>query len=660
MKKEIEGYLLKSKLKNFGNFYKDLRKKYINKEIPSFNKSHKTNYFLLNKNKNNPNNNPLTSRSISLYYKNANCKACKINLNFKAKLKQKLNKLYKAPKMLRNSSLNMISISNRTNTQSLETERINSVQNQILNFITDYETDFFSENENTSFCQLQYNENEIFKGKSFYDQLIKDKINYLKNNKAYTKDYKYEKHFKYGKYKKEVNLIFDSLQISFKDLSPNGDFFDNNLKIYLPFDLLPIFYYKGVEPFIKFLSIAIKIEDNFENIKFQEEKICEALNSIRDFNKMDLNPDDSDEDINFEKMLRDSTKNIKIEKSIKHLKPTILQKNNYFLKYNNFIFFWTSNIRTFIVTITLPCIHLNILENKIVINHFIDYELLFYLYAKKFSNWEYYIIKYFSSYSKFRNIFQQLDSDSKLYNKNIFLKEPKSKINSFSDEHLMNIYTDQFNRNQSLIFKSFYVNSVFIDLNHLQEKIYHIHFNFYHYLKLYQIAKYSNKIFFLIKFLEINKEFNTLKFNFEKFDQFNIMSWMSNIRKFSHKSLINNFDYNKEEELYTEFDIFPKKIKVELKRPRWSIIKIVDKEEVQKTCEIENELEKYLIDSINNSGSESWTKLLNECLKRLNEPVPNLPIIHKKKYNKKYSKKYYLTPLEINKGYMKRFSKIIK
>ena len=38
-----------------------------------------------------------------------------------------------------------------------------------------------------------------------------------------------------------------------------------------------------------------------------------------------------------------------------------------------------------------------------------------------------------------------------------FLKEPKTKINSFSKEVLYNIYIDQFNTNIILKFKSFYI-----------------------------------------------------------------------------------------------------------------------------------------------------------------------------------------------------------
>ena len=58
---------------------------------------------------------------------------------------------------------------------------------------------------------------------------------------------------------------------------------DKKLKIYFPFELLPIFYYKGIEAFIKFLSVVIKIENNFEKITFDENKVMEALKNLKDY-----------------------------------------------------------------------------------------------------------------------------------------------------------------------------------------------------------------------------------------------------------------------------------------------------------------------------------------------------------------------------------------
>ena len=59
--------------------------------------------------------------------------------------------------------------------------------------------------------------------------------------------------------------------------------------------------------------------------------------------------------------------------------------------------------------------------------------------------------------------------------------------------------------------------------------------------------------------MKLNKDMHTLNFNFTAYDEFNIKSWMSNIKKFSDESLSNN---SQNEELYREFEIYTKKIKI--------------------------------------------------------------------------------------------------
>ena len=172
-----------------------------------------------------------------------------------------------------------------------------------------------------------------------------------------------------------------------------------------------------------------------------------------------------------------------------------------------------------------------------------------------------------------------------------------------------------------MLFKSFYIIIKYLDTNYDCEKDYHIYFTFYQYVKLYQIEKYSNKIPFLIKFLEINNETHTLNFNYEKYDEFDIDVWLNNMKTFSIKSLSNE---TKEEQLYREFDLYTKKVHIEFKKPEWSIIKFESDKEIIKTWEIGKELEIELVDSILYGSSKSWTKMLNECLKKVNEPVPIL------------------------------------
>ena len=652
MKKDIEEYFCKSTLKNNNVFYKTFRS-LQKKKLPFLTKAQKINYYFIHKRTeaNSPQNTtPRQEKKSNLQTQFNSMKNTKdkIHSNFKIKIKLRLKKEFKSPNNNRTTSLNkkLKPFLDPSNSYYLDTEN-----SSIINFFNDYEKEFFSE---PVYANLIYNEQEIYKSRTEYEELIKHKIEELKVKNTDKHQIKFEKNFHYGKYNKEINLTFDSLQISFQEMSvvPGPK---DNFKINFPFSLLPIFYYKGIEGFMKFLSSVIKIENNFENIIFEKNKVMGALNKLKDFNTINEDLNDSDDSRDYENIFK---KKLKKDKSV-DLKPPIIKKNNDFLKFNNFIFFWITNSRTFIITISLPCICLNIPENKITINHFINFELLFYLYKKNFANWEFYIIKYLSSYSTFRSIFQQIYSLSKMHDKKIYLKEPRKMVNTFAQEKLVNIYTDQFGNNQIILFTSFYIKTTLIDIIYSQSKEYNIYFNFFHYVKLYEIAKYSTKILFLAKFIQLNKHMHTLNFNFTAYNEFNIKNWMANVRKFSDESLNNN---SQNDELYREFDVFPKKVKIEFIRPKWSIIKLEDKNEIVKTWEIGNELEKELVNSIVDSGSDSWTKLLNECLKKLNEPVPILPEIHpKKKIKKKISiKRSFTLKSESEKKMAKRISKLYK
>ena len=192
-------------------------------------------------------------------------------------------------------------------------------------------------------------------------------------------------------------------------------------------------------------------------------------------------------------------------------------------------------------------------------------------------------------------------------------------------------------------------------MNYHYEKIFNIYFNFFHYVKLYEINKYTSKILFLVRFLELNKEMHSLNFDYKSFDEFNANSWLGEVKVCTNEKF--NYD-TQSEDLYKEIDIYPKKIKIKFIRPRWSIIKLEGKKEIIKTWEIGQELEKELIDSILNVSSDSWTNLLNECLKKLDEPVHILPSVSKKKLRlkKKNTKVFFFQP-ESDKRIKKRFSK---
>ena len=643
MKKEVEGYLCKSKLKNINIFYKEYRPLYKTKKLPLLTSSHTANFF--NKRKVEKNS-PIATRHCDAQIQSLKIIKDKLllNLNKNAKFKSNINyKTIKSP----NKRFNL----NHTKSIYFETDKNHS--NYLINFNEYFEKEIFL---NEAYSNLEYNQNEIYANKDIYKNLIEENLNYLKKNKNENKRIKFEKVFFYGKQQnKEMNLSFETLKISFKNMSSPPEIQDKNKIIYFPFEYLPIFYYKGIESFIKFLSSVIKIENNFEKIYFEEDKMAEALNNLKDFmspeDELNNSNNDSNNSFDYENNFMEKFK----KETPIDLKPPILQKNNDFLKFNNFIFFWITNTTTMIVTITLPCISLNLAENKIVINQYINYELLFYLYKNNFIHWEYYILKYLSSYTKFRIIFQQIGSHSKISNKGIFLTEPKALVNNFGQDNLVNVYTEPSGKNRILTFKSFYITANLLDMNYHYEKIFNIYFNFFHYVKLYEINKYTSKILFLVRFLELNKEMHSLKFDYKSFDEFNANSWLGDVKVCTNEKF--NYD-TQSEDLYKEIDIYPKKIKIKFIRPRWSIIKLEGKKEIIKTWEIGQELEKELIDSILNVSSDSWTNLLNECLKKLDEPVHILPSVSKKKLRlkKKNTKVFFFQP-ESDKRIKKRFSK---
>ena len=491
--------------------------------------------------------------------------------------------------------------------------------NYKINFFNDFEKSFYFDSE---YFNLKYDASEIFKNKIEYDRLVMNKVNFLKKGIYDNELTKFEKTFYYGVEKKEINLTLNSLTISLEDMALPPEKQNKNLKLTLPIALLPLFYYKGIDTFQKLLAAIVRVEYNFEKISFDENAIKVALNNISDFKNIYSidNPFDSN----------------KKSKKYECLRSPALKRNLNFLNFNYFIFFWVTNTRAFSAKVTLPCIKLDIIENQISMKLFIDYELLFFLYKKKFNNWEFYVIKYLSTYSQYRTIFEQLGSNKAIFNKTYFLKQPRTKINNFSTESLYNIYTDPCYNNQIINFNSFYINVSLIDKPHSLEHNYKIIFSFFQYLKLYEIAKYSNKISFLSKFFEIDSEKHTLNFKFKDYDEFDVNLWMENMKKFSGSSLKNNTNIN--EELSSEFEMSNKKVKIEYKKPLWSIIKMENNKEVVKSWEIGNEMEAYLIESIINPNS--WNKFLNLCLEKVSQPI----------------RKPYKAPTNIQKKKFLRFS----
>ena len=156
-----------------------------------------------------------------------------------------------------------------------------------LNF-DEYENNFFNEPE---YDKLKYDEKKIFGQKKLYEEIIKKKLIelqtvYNKNNTT-----KKEKIFNFGLQKKKMHLTFDSLKIKINEIK------DENAKIIekvdkptfeftLPFALLPLFYYKGVNHFLIIITKLIiynEITQTFELIKNDDKMIANILENCHDF-----------------------------------------------------------------------------------------------------------------------------------------------------------------------------------------------------------------------------------------------------------------------------------------------------------------------------------------------------------------------------------------
>ena len=617
---------------NYFDYYNNKNNSFFSKQLPII--YHSRNYSQSqNKSESSRSNNDLINNPIPLN-----------NIRYESLSKNKLPKLYSIfnteniiPSLITSSKIEKKLIKKHFRAKSLGLNPLilsQSNSNDIIGTYEEYEKDFFWD---VNYSDLKYDENEIFGHKKKYDTIVKDKIKQLKKEKNENQTYFLEKEFNYGKSEK-MNLSLTSMTIEFEDYATNET--NENLKINFPFALLPLFYFKGIESFQILLTTILKFENDYKKISFDEEALYIYLNNLKDFET------EEKEDKNLEEEKKSTLNNINKKKMKKNLfrdknfstisesarkerpnslRPNILKRNKFFLRFNYFIFFWTTNTQTFKVTITLPLIKLNILENNILVQLFANYELLFFLYSKNFLNWDFYIIKYLSSFKKFRYILKRLGSHHKILYENIFLKEPKYKVNTFSEEILLNIHTDENNRNQIIKFQSFNLKINLKDTTYSYETEYHIHFTFFHFIKLVQIAKYESKILFLLKFLNIRDYNNTLDFNYDNYDEFDIKSWLENVEKFNPKFYESNSFVERD---YREFELFTKIVGIEFIKPIMTLIRFENKTEVSKSCQIENELEDELVESILHGNSKNFNRLLNLCLKKMHAPTPSPYISH--------------------------------
>ena len=270
----------------------------------------------------------------------------------------------------------------------------NSFKNKLIkdNALIITESILKNQNDNDN---LEYNEKLIFSKmnhslKEHYKEFIIEKINILKQNS--NKNFTYLLTKEYNEKDNNFILKLKSLQIVFENIQTK-----KIKKLYFPFSYLPIFYYKDFQYFRFILLSLIKFSKDFEKISYDEKKMIQFLkNSILFKQKSRI----SDLTSIIQSNIFLSDKN---EKEINQ-------------KGNLYIFLWNTPKYTFKVKIKVPRVQTVFLSSNQIIEYQMNSDFMCFLLEKNFSNWAFYIIKFFVSFKLFRKCYEHNLSKNKYNN----------------------------------------------------------------------------------------------------------------------------------------------------------------------------------------------------------------------------------------------------
>ena len=550
--------------------------------------------------------------------------------------------------------ISVIKIKNKNSGMRESSPGLNSID---INF-DDFQNDFFYEEEYSSHV---FRDSEIFGKKEHYFEFIKNKINDFRINEIIDdKEFKKEKIFDKNKQKKNISLIFESLSVKIYEIKKeeNETTTTNKEPVFeynLPFIYLPLFYYKGEEKFKIILSKIIQYdgEDNkFKLIENPESSFKDILTNCVDF-KEEKKEEPKKEVTYTEETSRPSKqkfsltmggkKNIKKEMAGFKFNPlgsAILEEQNLaqtmagnipntyltnlddikkrydivsqssiyptkkeynYINFNNFEFLWLTPNHNYKVCISTPIVTINIPKNKIKVKKYVDFELLFYLYENDFKIWDFYLVKYLSSYKSFRALLEEINSINESYNKDFYLTKPRIKNYVFNNTKMVNIATikkkdilenlieglmgipeekkeDEYHQddknknhndatdkekkgegnndnqneekkeekeelskadlvNSTFVQKCFLAVIRFVDTKTFKAQEYKIYFNFNQFKKFQKMEKYIDKISFLIKFIDINYTKKSVTIDYKSLDNFNETEWIKDYKQYNSQYL---------------------------------------------------------------------------------------------------------------------------
>ena len=410
-----------------------------------------------------------------------------------------------------------------------------------------FKNDFFLLEEE-KYKNLVYDESEIFNVGDKWEKFIKAQIDLLQNEKNQNLIYEKQKYFYIGKNKEnKIDLKLNSLKIIFEKIKQNeeGTSINRNDKITefnLPFALLPLFYYKGIKTFLIILQKIISISKEGV-ITINEDEIYSLINNTNLFSFF--------EEINSEQNSTPSeVVNSYLNLPIIHSKSSYIyqnlnEKKNSINHYNEYSFPWSKESLLFNVKIILPKLSFSYFSTRLLVNKYVEMEMMMYLITNKFLFWDFYLINYLFSFKTFRNIIKQIFSvnSHKLYERVINMTDIKIFSPSKYNNTIEAMYTQKNDKNYYNI-----INCTRIKLvkrkNEKEIEDYIIQLNFSQMSKICEMKKHNKKNNnFIYNFISLNKENGKIEFNYSLLDSFDVKKWIKEY-----------YQYNKNEEQSTSLN----------------------------------------------------------------------------------------------------------
>jgi hypothetical protein len=260
---------------------------------------------------------------------------------------------------------------------------------------------------------------------------------------------------------------------------------------------------------------------------------------------------------------------------------------------------------------------------------------------KNFENWDFYIVNYLASFKRFRILLENLASHIPINFVQFYLKTPRIKFYSFNNWELTNLYTNDKRINSLLVFKPIYAYVTIINNNFYWMDKYIIHFNFDQMIKFFKIEKYLNKVLFFIKFLDIYYEDNTVNYNYEELDNFNVENWVNDVKKFNIGEYFNeNEEKNDKKEIEFLGNTPNIRIKIEIKESRVITTEIEHGKDEKKCYFIPYDIQKELSEE----NFFNWSFIIPKIISKENEYVPGQPVVIQPKKKLKSKTLYEPSP----------------